>query len=189
MRARHLMASNASFAAANRRAEGWPFKAGALGVAMFIVAGNGVVGTVARAEGYLSRTGPVPLRFTVEKPTSPPIELPPLAMEDPAPAPTVETNTVAEAPTSPDTNQPEPDPATLAQPAPEQVGPPAPEVAASAPASDMLVVTPQMLVEYFKPGSASTNAANMPVYVPVGFTPPTAVIANRPSSQATYRTQ
>jgi hypothetical protein len=50
-------------------------------------------------------------------------------------------------------------------------------------ASDMLVVSPQMLTEYFKPGPDGTNSANTVILpVAVGFTPPSA----KPSSRATY---
>jgi hypothetical protein len=51
-------------------------------------------------------------------------------------------------------------------------------------ASDMLVVSPQMLTEYFKPGPDGTNSVNTVILpVPVGFTPPSA----KPSSQAIYK--
>jgi hypothetical protein len=50
-------------------------------------------------------------------------------------------------------------------------------------ASDMLVVSPQMLTEYFKPGPDGTNSANNAILpVAVGFTPPSA----KSSSRATY---
>jgi hypothetical protein len=56
--------------------------------------------------------------------------------------------------------------------------------APSASASDMLVVSPQMLTEYFKPDPIGTNSASTVVVpVPVGFTPPSV----KPASQATYR--
>jgi hypothetical protein len=54
--------------------------------------------------------------------------------------------------------------------------------AATVPASDLLVITPQMLVDYFKPGQSPTNAANVSVLVPVGFTP--AIPATTPASDA-----
>ena len=54
--------------------------------------------------------------------------------------------------------------------------------AAMVPASDLLVITPQMLVDYFKPGQSPTNAANVSVLVPVGFTP--AIPATTPASDA-----
>ena len=56
---------------------------------------------------------------------------------------------------------------------------------ASAPASDLLILTPQMLVDYFKPGQCPTNAAGRFVQVPVEFTP--AIPAAPPASSATYK--
>jgi len=54
-------------------------------------------------------------------------------------------------------------------------------------ANDLLVVTPEMLVDYFKPESAETNQTNVRVLAPVGFMPPSS--AASPSSQAIYRSQ
>jgi hypothetical protein len=51
-------------------------------------------------------------------------------------------------------------------------------------AKNLLVVSPEMLVDYFKPNNSATNAANVHVLVPVNFTPP--VSASIPSSQAIY---
>lgn len=55
------------------------------------------------------------------------------------------------------------------------------------PASEMLLVTPQMLVDFFKPMPGATNAAPVRVLVPVdiGFQPPLASPA--PPSRAIYR--
>lgn len=53
-------------------------------------------------------------------------------------------------------------------------------------ANDLLPISPQMMVEYFRPGKGS-NSAGASVFVPLNFTPATpAPVA--PSS-ATYRTQ
>ncbi|HWD93814.1 MAG TPA: hypothetical protein VG938_15850 [Verrucomicrobiae bacterium] len=60
-------------------------------------------------------------------------------------------------------------------------------------ASDLLVVSPQMLTEFFKPGTNGTNspgatavpAPTAPV-APIGFTPP---LVMPPSSQAIYKSQ
>ena len=71
-------------------------------------------------------------------------------------------------------------------PAPQASPKPSPE----APASNLLVVTPQMLAEYFRVNpvvGTSSNAPSPAVLVPVGFTPPTPI--GLPSSQATYRSQ
>jgi hypothetical protein len=54
-------------------------------------------------------------------------------------------------------------------------------------ANDLLVVTPEMLVDYFKPGTDATNQTNVRVLAPVGFMPPPAVAS--PSSEAIYRSQ
>lgn len=55
------------------------------------------------------------------------------------------------------------------------------------PASEMLIVTPQMLVDFFKPLPGLSNAAPVRVIVPVdiGFQPP--LVQPAPSSQAIYR--
>jgi hypothetical protein len=57
------------------------------------------------------------------------------------------------------------------------------------PASDLLLVTPQMLVEFFKPTPGVTSSAPVRVLVPadIQFQPPLARPA--PASQAIYRTQ
>ena len=59
--------------------------------------------------------------------------------------------------------------------------------ASSPSANDLLVVTPQMLVNYFKP-SKSTNGPGTSVFLPVGFNP-SANPTPPPSSQATYQSQ
>lgn len=69
-------------------------------------------------------------------------------------------------------------------PAPIEPAAPPAELPAET-ASDMLVVTPQMLASYFKPVRGVTNAPGVAVFVPVGFTPPSAPAG----SQATYRIQ
>ena len=72
--------------------------------------------------------------------------------------------------------------------APEESVVPEPPVAPH-PADNLLVITPQMLAEYFKPFPGATNAAGVSVFLPVqiGFTPPTdkAPVASR----ATYKVQ
>lgn len=73
-------------------------------------------------------------------------------------------------------------------PLPEEPAAPA-EFVAPHPADNLLVITPQMLAEYFKPFPGATNAAGVSVFLPVqvGFTPPTdkAPVASR----ATYKVQ
>ena len=55
------------------------------------------------------------------------------------------------------------------------------------PANDLLIVTPDMLVGYFKPETAGTNSVNTGPVAPVNFTPPSPGAI--PSSQAVYRSQ
>lgn len=57
-------------------------------------------------------------------------------------------------------------------------------------ANDLLVVTPEMLVDYFKPNQTNgtvTNTDDVRVLAPVDFTPPTSVAS--PSSKAIYISQ
>lgn len=58
-------------------------------------------------------------------------------------------------------------------------------IAVCSAAGDLLAVTPEMLVDYFKPAQCPSNAANIMVVVPLGFTPATPAGA---ASSATYRT-
>ena len=139
---------------------------------------------------YLKQTGPAPLRFSMASAVPTTFVLPIALVEPQKPANTTEIATAAA--TSAQTNAPAEvltsSPATNAQPAfsgPEAPGKPAP----TTPASEMLVVSPQMLTEFFKPVAAGTNSANaviVPVTtpVPVGFTPPLV----KPPSRATYNT-
>lgn len=57
------------------------------------------------------------------------------------------------------------------------------------PTDNPLIITPQILAEYFRPAHGSTNGAGVSAYLPVsvGFTPPT----DKPpvSSRATYKVQ
>lgn len=145
------------------------------------------------AEAYLTQIGPPPLRFSLATAHFS-FTLPSALVERTAPTNAeeitmaktnsvdkpAETNVVAvqqtPAPASTTTN-------SIAPVQPNPVGQPNPVNSASA--NDLLVVSPQMLTEFFKPGSDATNSANTPVVMPapVGFTPPSAV----PSSQAIYR--
>lgn len=139
---------------------------------------------------YLTQTGPSPLRFSIATVFPASFVLPAALVEpnkatnatETAVSPTISssTNTVAAVSTSV--------PISNAQPtvsSPESPAKPAPAPSAS----EMLVVSPQMLTEFFKPVAEGTNSASaviVPVTspVPVGFTPPSA----RPPSRATYNT-
>jgi hypothetical protein len=187
----------------------WSSKACTLGGVLCAVAWSGANCPTAWAGGYLACTGPVPLRFAVEKPAAAPYELPPLAMNDPLPAPEPsglatpsfasqtgmeDTNAVVaeiigpvatpseEALASFDT-----DPLSIPQSQP--VAPVPPEMTPGRAASDLLVVTTQMLAEYFKTGRPTTNAASAVLFAPVEFMPPAPLGGAAPSSRATYRTQ
>ena len=137
---------------------------------------------------YLPVTGPTPLRFEIamtrvfDFASVGKILVLPLRPES------VETNIVSPVVTVTESNT---SPATITisttsggdeAPAPE------PPVAPH-PADNLLVITPQMLAEYFKPFPGATNAGGVSVFLPVqvGFTPPTdkAPVASR----ATYKVQ
>jgi hypothetical protein len=129
---------------------------------------------------YLKQIGPPPLRFSAAIATS--FALPPMLVE--RPAPTNSPEIAATAPNPVATNRVAPSSAsipstTAATPAPVTLDSPS----NSASASEMLVVSPQMLTEFFKPGLEGTDSARTLVLpAPVWFTPPLAT----PSSQAIY---
>lgn len=134
---------------------------------------------------YLKQVGPVPLRFAPPVSGLLSLALPALLREH-APQ-TNATEIVVAQPTSVKTNSlatPEipvaiapTNSATSVIANPQNSADPTPS------ASDMLVVSPQMLTEFFKPGSEATNSPRAVVVpVPVGFIPPSAP----PSSRATY---
>lgn len=139
--------------------------------------------------GYLTQIGPPPLRFSLATARFS-FALPPVLVEKPAP-----TNTAEIAATSTNAVETPAETNVVAQPSTPSlptntvaVAPnpnPEPNLVGTPSASDMLVVSPQMLTEFFKPGSNETNSANTTVVLPapVGFTPPLA----KPSSQAIYR--
>ena len=139
-----------------------------------------------RGAAYLPLVGPPPMRFekATESPKNiawtPPASIPPPIIVEPTP-PSVTT-------TIPDNNTVSPPP--VIEPANTAV-PVQPDnsftnsVVQARSANEMLVVTPEMLVDYFKPNNNATNAANVRVLVPVNFTPPAS--ASMPSSQAIYR--
>lgn len=140
---------------------------------------------------YLKQIGPAPLRFSLAKAGPASFTLPTVLVELQKPTNTTEiavspaipaeTNAVATVPIAiPATNAPPP---ILSADTPAQP-------ASTPAASEMLVVSPQMLTEFFKPATEGTNATSnviVPVttpVVPVGFTPPLV----KPSSRATYNT-
>lgn len=161
--------------------------------------------------GYLPVVGPAPLRLTRRLPPPASASLPPLLLtdpttaerasgDDPAPAPDPTTNLPTEAasvppllPTDavlaglPPTATQEltagpADPASASEALPWPPSVPAPLPAGPAAPSAAPIVTPQMLLQYFRPiGSNYVNGAwSIPVFVPP--VPPPA-----PQSSATYR--
>lgn len=137
---------------------------------------------------YLKQTGPAPLRFS--NATAVPVSFVlPTALVEPT-KPTNATEIAVSAATSPQTNAAPVAPASA--PIPNAQSPIASAEMPANPtpkpsASELLVVSPQMLTEFFRPAPEGTNAASTVVVpvttpVPVGFTPPSL----KPPSRATY---
>jgi len=136
---------------------------------------------------YLKQIGPSPLRFSMATAIPASFVLPTELIEPKkltntlesavSPAISTPTNAVPVAPVSTPTTPTQP-----TVPGVESATKPTPTPSAS----EMLPVSPQMLTEYFKPVTESTNAASnvfVPVTpLPVGFTPPLV----KPTSRATY---
>ncbi|HEX4266092.1 MAG TPA: hypothetical protein VH597_17280 [Verrucomicrobiae bacterium] len=145
----------------------------------------------ARGNGvYLKQIGPSPLRFSMATAAFS-FTLPAVLMGRPAVTNSAEIGLAKT--TSADTNavtvpaSPLPSD-TTANTIPTIPNPILPNNAATTPsASDLLVVSPQMLTEFFKPGQNGTNTPSAVVVPPhVGFTPPSVM---PPSSQAIYKVQ
>jgi hypothetical protein len=138
----------------------------------------------ARGGAYLPLAGPPPLRFETAMRHGKIFSwIPPV----PPPAAAVETNLPPEISTIPVNKAVSPPPANESNGVSAPL-PPENLSTNSAPqtrsANDLLVVTPEMLVDYFKPNNAATNSTNVRVLAPVNFTPPAS--ASTPSSQAIY---
>jgi hypothetical protein len=141
---------------------------------------------LARGAAYLPLVGPPPMRFekaavgakTISW-TPPTLTPSTIAIETNVPSITssIPANSVAQAPPAI-----EPVKAPVPLPA-ENLSTNSTDQTRSA--NDLLVVTPEMLVDYFKPNDNATNATDVRVLVPVNFTPPAS--ASIPSSQAIYR--
>jgi hypothetical protein len=148
----------------------------------------------ARTEGYLPKSGPPALRFqTVHKfdrSLLPPLprgdELP----ADPAPPspdagiPADSTNAVVSAASTNAVAAPDPDMVSMLP----QVYGATNSGAAVLTSNDLLATTPQMFIEYFRPGEGRGNSTNFSVFMPVNFAPATPPPPPPPSS-ATYRVQ
>jgi hypothetical protein len=143
----------------------------------------------ARGDGvYLKRIGPSPLRFSLATATFS-FALPSVLMDRPAVTNSPElalakTNSVD---TNVATAQTSPASALSTNNIPALTNSILPNNSSSTPsASDLLVVSPQMLTEFFKPGPDGTNSLRTVIVpAPVGFTPPSVT----PSSQAIYKSQ
>ena len=139
----------------------------------------------ARGAAYLPIVGPPPLRFAPAKAGAKNVAWTPPTPT--LPTSVVETNKSNATPAIPANNIAPPPPAV--EPASIPVPLPVENLSTNStvqthPANNLLVVTPEMLVDYFKPNNKATNAANVRVLVPVNFTPPAS--ASTPSSQAIY---
>jgi len=145
--------------------------------------------TARASDAYLPLIGPPPMRFEVALAKTFVYTRAKAVVEETKPLAIASTNAVVELP-----NVSVPEPVTNAV---SEILPSVPDNETVAPvftppyspAAEMLLITPQMLAEYFKPAPGATNAAGVSVFVPVqlGFTPPTE--KTPPSSRATYKTQ
>lgn len=133
---------------------------------------------------YLKQIGPSPLRFAMAMAAPASLMLPESLLERKAPTNTAEV--ASPSTTSDKTNAfvgPLPDPIVPPiHPIVQTTTEPQTSSTPTPPASEMLV-SPQMLTEFFKPVADGTNSpGTVTVPVPVGFTPPSAT----PQSRATY---
>ena len=159
-------------------------------------AGGIVVGLSATASnpGYLPIVGPAPLRFQSDR-NAPQQALPPLEMQDNTASDVTTFPTNVANPESviykaaSNTNAPQqyfwpfpswywpapdwsnPSPGGSEGPMPPNEVAPTNTVYSPHTASDLLVVTPQMLVDYFKQSQSATNSVNPSARAPVEFTP------------------
>jgi hypothetical protein len=137
---------------------------------------------------YLKQIGPSPLRFSLGTAIPASFVLPAALVEPPKPTNTTEiaVSSVTSAQTNSNADIPTSTPTTNAQPSAASAETPAKPTPAPS-ASELLVVSPQMLTEFFRPAAEGTNSASTVVVpvttsVPVGFTPPLV----KPPSRATY---
>lgn len=138
---------------------------------------------------YLPLVGPPPLRFEKAMNHARISWIPPVMNSPPL---ATETNTIRVTPSIPSENVVVAPPATpintVTGIAPVLVEPDklsTNSIVQTRSANDLLVVTPEMLVDYFKPNNNMTNAGNVRVIAPVSFSPPAST--SIPSSQAIYR--
>ncbi len=145
-----------------------------------------LMGPSAHGEAYLPLVGPPPMRFEATTSDATRFSWTPPALTPPTVD--VETSLPPVTPTIPVNNVVSQPPVIEAASVPASSPPenlPTKKSAIETPsANNLLIVTPEMLVDYFKPNNDATNAANVHVLVPVNFTPPVSV--STPSSHASY---
>jgi hypothetical protein len=175
------------------------------GSALAVFVAMAMVADHACAQGYMPKRGPAPLRFQHRNEAAGKTVLPPLRMEDsPEPKIVPETEPTPSELAPPASAWPAIFPVSLTVPPPPPPMPvvtnvpnvmipaePATPVVAGrdqpvepstgqSSANDLLSMTPQMFVEYFKPTPGLTNGGAASVSVPVGFMPP-APVSSSPS--------
>jgi hypothetical protein len=136
-------------------------------------------------DAYLKQTGPSPLRIALISAVPVSFRLPESLVERLPHTNATEAATDSTTYEDPDAiaAHPQPTPAATSNPALSTTTDPQISSNPKPPASDLLVVSPQMLTEYFKPVGEGTNSqGTVVVPVPVGFTPPSVT----PPSRATY---
>jgi hypothetical protein len=166
------------------------FIASGFGAIVLLVAAGIASSSGAPKPGYLAKIGPGPLRLQPARPVVHTVNLPPLAMQDatateaslPSVSPSEDITYRARSPFSMmslplkffmpsslwinDYSRMDVNDSPQPQPAAQETNPaPIPPAA-----SDVLTISPRMLVEYFKPQS-QTNAANASALAPMSFTP------------------
>jgi hypothetical protein len=149
---------------------------------------GGVLPAAGAASGYLPRTGPPPLRFRPAPIVSIIASQPVTTASEPVPAaseaaPIQGPELPAELefpPTDHPPQVPNPNGESLLPPVVPNLQP----VQQPTPANELLIISPQMLIEYFRPQPGATNAP-VSAIVPVQFMPATPAAA--PSSRAMYK--
>lgn len=153
--------------------------------------------TTGSTRGYLAEVGPAALRFQEPPPPRMAVLLPPLPREAPDVSASTEDGSTNASPTTASLNETD---ANIPPWPPEMVPGMEPEPAAVPPTALTTsleptamprptgpVISPQMLLDYFRPIRSGTNALIQGVTIPVQFIPPTPIAP--PSSSATYRVQ
>jgi hypothetical protein len=155
-------------------------------VAVLALCVSSVTALAARSAAYLPAIGPTPLRFEIVRARS--FAFPAKKKSDSSekvqPTISIPTNASTSAPIEVEQSAVTP----VAQQT-NPIGEPVPPLDndASAPTSEMPMVTPQMLTEYLRPTPGVTNGPSTSVVVPFSFNPPSAKSPGE--SHATYKVQ